>query len=64
MVLIDAHSAGELLRVAPAILEIAAEQQLISHSRIAGQVRFDPVDLDQWVREHRIGEFAPVREVE
>jgi hypothetical protein len=37
---------------------------MIPHYRIAGQVRFDPVDLDRWVREHRIDEFAPsAREV-
>lgn len=59
IVLIDAHFAGELLRIAPAILEIAAEQRLIAHYRIAGQIRFDPVDLDRWVRQHRIDEFTP-----
>jgi hypothetical protein len=59
IVLIDAHSASEFLRIAPAILEIAAEQQLIRHYRIAGQIRFDPVDLDRWVRKHRVGEFTP-----
>jgi|GEM_PF-4009275 len=64
IVLIDVISASEKLRIAPAILEAAAEHHMIPHYRIAGQVRFDPVDLDRWVREHRIDEFAPVREVE
>lgn len=59
IVLVDSHSASELLLIAPAILEIAAEQQLIPPYRIAGQIRFDPVDLDRWVRRHRIEEFAP-----
>lgn len=58
IVLVDAHSASELLRIAPPILKIAAEQQLIPHYRIAGQIRFDPVDLDRWVRKHRIDEFT------
>lgn len=64
IVLIDVISASEKLRIAPAILEIAAEHQMIPHYRIAGQVRFDPVDLDHWVRRHRIDEFTAVREVE
>jgi hypothetical protein len=59
MVLIDAHYASELLRIAPAILEIAAEQRLIPHYRIAGQIRFDPVDLDRWARKHKIGVVRP-----
>lgn len=65
IVLIDAISASEKLKIAPIILEIAAEHRLIPHYRIAGQVRFDPVDLDRWVRQHRIDEFVPTaREVE
>jgi hypothetical protein len=65
IVLIDVISASEKLRIAPAILEAAAEHHMIPHYRIAGQIRFDPVDLDQWVRKHRIGEFTPTgREVE
>lgn len=62
IVLIDSKSASELLRVAPAILEVAAEQQLIPHYRIAGQIRFDPVELEKWVRKHRIDEFVPGNE--
>ena len=63
--LIDTVSASQTLRIAPAILEVAAEQRLIPYYRIAGQIRFDPVDLDRWVREHRIDEFTPsAREVE
>jgi len=64
IVLIDVIFASEKLRIAPAILEIAAEHHLIPYYRIAGQIRFDPVDLDCWVHKHRIDEFTPVREVE
>jgi hypothetical protein len=65
IVLIDAISASEKLRIAPAILEAAAEHHMIPYYRIAGQIRFDPVDLDRWVRKHRIDEFTPpAREVE
>ena len=64
IVLIDAISASEKLWIAPVILEIAAEHHLIPYYRIAGQIRFDPVDLDCWVHKHRIDEFTPVREVE
>jgi hypothetical protein len=56
IVLIDAISASEKLGIAPAILEIAAEHHMIAYYRIAGQIRFDPIDLDRWVRKHRIDE--------
>jgi TfoX/Sxy family transcriptional regulator of competence genes len=59
IVLIDAISASQKLRIAPAILEAAAEHRMIPYYRIAGQIRFDPVELDRWVRKHRIDEFAP-----
>jgi hypothetical protein len=37
---------------------------LIPHYRIAGQISFDPVELDRWVRKHRIDEFtASVRKL-
>jgi hypothetical protein len=65
VILIDAISASEKLRISPAILEAAAEHWMIPYYRIAGQIRFDPVDLDRWVRRHRSNEFAPTaREVE
>jgi hypothetical protein len=58
IVLIDAIFASQKLEIAPVILEAAAEHRMIPHYRIAGQIRFDPVDLDRWVREHRIDEFT------
>jgi hypothetical protein len=61
IVLIDAISASEKLRIAPVILEIAAEHQLIPYYRIAGQIRFDPIDLDRWVRKHQIDEARAER---
>jgi hypothetical protein len=65
IILIDTVSASQKLRIAPVILEAAAEHQMIPYYRIAGQIRFDPIDLDRWVRQHRIDEFTPsTREVE
>jgi len=65
VVLIDAISASQKLRIEPVILEAAAEHQMIPYYRIAGQIRFDPIDLGRWVRQHRIDEFTPSpREVE
>jgi hypothetical protein len=60
IVLIDAISASEKLRIAPVILEAAAEHRMIPHYRIAGKIRFDPVDLERWVRDHRIDELTSV----
>jgi len=38
--------------------EAAAENFLIPHYRIAGQIRFDPHDLDAWVRKHLVDEVG------
>ena len=54
--LIDAISASEKLRIAPSLLEAGARHRLIPHYRIGSHIRFDPKDLAEWVREHRIDE--------
>jgi hypothetical protein len=59
--LIDAISASQRIRIAPSLLEAAAENLLIPHYRIAGQIRFDPRDLDEWVKCHRIDEIGKGR---
>lgn len=56
IVLIDAISASQKLRLSPSLLEQMAEDLLIPHYKIAGQIRFDPVDLDKWVRCRRVDE--------
>jgi hypothetical protein len=35
---------------------MAPRGALIPHYRIAGKIRFDPVDLDKWVRCRKIDE--------
>jgi hypothetical protein len=50
IVLIDAISASQKLRLPPSLLEQMAEDLLIPHYRIGDQIRFDPVDLDKWMR--------------
>jgi hypothetical protein len=65
IILIDAISASQKLRLSPTSLELGARNGLIPHYLIGDQVRFDPVELDRWARKHRIGEFTPTgREVE
>ncbi len=56
VVLIDAISASQKLRLPPSLLEQMAEDLLIPHYRIGTQIRFDPIDLDKWVRCRRIDE--------
>jgi hypothetical protein len=36
-------------------LELGARNGLIPHYLIGEQIRFDPKDLDRWVREHLDG---------
>lgn len=55
--LIDINSASDRLQIEPSILEAAAEHRMISHYRIAAQIRFDPHDLDEWIKTHRINEI-------
>jgi hypothetical protein len=57
IVLIDAISASQKLRLPPSLLGQMAEDRLIPHYRIGTQIRFDPIDLDKWVRCRRIDEF-------
>ncbi len=56
IVLIDAISASQTLRLPPSLLEQMAEDLQIPHYRIGGQIRFDPTDLDKWVRCRRVDE--------
>jgi excisionase family DNA binding protein len=56
IVLIDAISASQKLRLPPSLLEQMAEDRLIPHYRIGDQIRFDPIDLDKWLRCRRIDE--------
>jgi Helix-turn-helix domain len=53
--LIDAISASQRLRLSPTSLKLGARNGLIPHYRIGDQIRFDPVELDRWVREHLDG---------
>jgi hypothetical protein len=54
--LLDVATASELLGLDSELLLAAAEQQLVRHYRIAGEIRFDPVDLQRWIQQHRIDE--------
>ncbi|HEY7933676.1 MAG TPA: helix-turn-helix domain-containing protein [Solirubrobacteraceae bacterium] len=56
ILLIDAISASQKLRLPPSLLEQMAEDLQIPHYRIGGQIRFDPTDLDKWVKSRRIDE--------
>jgi hypothetical protein len=62
--LIDAISASQKLRLSPTSLELGARNGLIPHYLIGEQIRFDPIDLDRWVRKHRIDEFTVDSQVE
>lgn len=50
--LIDAVSASQRL---PTSLELGARNGLIPHYRVGDQIRFDPFELNLWVREHLDG---------
>lgn len=56
--LIDPATAGERLSVKPATLEYLADATMIPHYDIAGEIRFDPNDLNTWVRRHKIDEIG------
>lgn len=50
--LIDAISASRKLGLSPLSLETGAVNGLIPHHWIDGQIRFDPLELNRWMREH------------
>lgn len=61
--LVGLQQASQHLGLPTSTLQLAARNRLIPHYPIDGRLHFDPVDLDRWVRDHRIDEFAPVTEV-
>jgi hypothetical protein len=52
--LVDAKAASQLLDVPSTWLLAQARARRIPHHRLGHYVRFDPVDLRQWLRENRI----------
>lgn len=59
VVLLDPISASQRLKIAPSLLEALAHSEMIPHYDIQGHIRFDPTELDDWVRLHRIDEILP-----
>jgi hypothetical protein len=57
LVLLDLLSASHKLKIAPTLLETLAHDQTIPHYDIEGYILFDPVDLDEWVTQHRVEEL-------
>jgi hypothetical protein len=58
--LIDPATAGQRLSITPATLEHLAKTSMIPHYHIAGEIRFDPNDLNTWVHRHKIDELGAV----
>lgn len=58
--LIDAATAGGRLSIEPATLEYVADACMIPHYCIAGDIRFDPNDLDSWVHRHKVDELGAI----
>lgn len=57
--LVDINTASECLGLSTASLELGARQSLLPHYEINGHLLFEPVELNRWVRLHRIDEFMP-----
>jgi hypothetical protein len=62
--LIDPITASSCLRIAPFLLEAGARHRLIPHYKISGQIRFDPIELDRWVKRHKIEEIGVEEEID
>ncbi|MGH2833115.1 MAG: hypothetical protein ACRDK2_10105 [Solirubrobacteraceae bacterium] len=56
--LIDVNQASQQLGLSTTSLELGAKNSLIPHYFIDGQLRFDPVELGRWVREHHFDVFT------
>lgn len=56
--LVSLNQASQHLGLPTSTLHFAAKHRLIPHYPFDGRLHFDPVDLDRWVRDHRIDEFA------
>jgi hypothetical protein len=52
--LIDANQAGQQLKLSALSLELGAQHRLIPHYLIQGQLRFEPAELNRWIRQHHI----------
>ncbi len=52
--LIDASQASQQLGLSPTSLELGAQHRLIPHYLIKGQLRFEPAELNRWIRQHHI----------
>jgi hypothetical protein len=50
--LINVEQASEHLGFSATSLELGAHNGLIPHYCILGHTRFDPVELDRWIRQH------------
>ena len=58
--LIDPTTAGRRLSISSATLEYLADACMIPHYYIAGEIRFDPNDLNTWVHRHKIDELGAI----
>jgi hypothetical protein len=50
--LITVEQASERLGFSTTALELGARNGLIPHYYILGQTRFEPAELDRWIRQH------------
>jgi excisionase family DNA binding protein len=50
--LITVEQASELLGLSSTSIELGAHNGLIPHYYIDGQTRFEPAELDRWIRQH------------
>lgn len=50
--LIDSAQASKLLGLSKTSLELGAKHLLIPHYLIQGRLRFEPAELNRWVRQH------------
>jgi hypothetical protein len=50
--LIDISLASQLLGLSEMSLQLAAKHGLIPHYAIGGQLRFEPAELNRWIRQH------------
>ncbi len=57
--LLDIDGAAEYLNVSPRFIRRITAQRRITYLKIGKFVRFDPVDLDDWIQQQRVDARPP-----
>jgi excisionase family DNA binding protein len=49
---------ASLLRLSPTTVYEMARRAAIPHYRLAGSIRFDPCDVERWLRDRRVEQLS------